>query len=178
MAVPLADNYTSGKQLQDSRQGIRPQHAHNEPPDTFFPVPPYEEVGGTRLPRDSRQCHRAPWLSSPDGQGHGLGRAVHAEPELFAELAQDGGAEGDVDDLELVRHEDALPGEEGEAGAQSRSGRHQVKEGIDGSFVEQDRLQQREKCKRVRNLPFLQKVDLLSSQTINICKRQLLLLPG
>lgn len=61
-----------------------------------------------------------------------------------------------MDDLELVRHKDALPGEEGETGAQSGSGRHQVKEGIDGSFVEQDRLQQREKCKRVRNLPFLQ----------------------
>lgn len=56
-AVPFAGDYTSGKQLQDSRQGIRPQHPHAEPPDTFFPAPPYEEVGGTRLPRDSRQCH-------------------------------------------------------------------------------------------------------------------------
>lgn len=128
---------------------------------------------GCDYPGTAGNVTELPCLSSPDGQGHRLGRPVYAEPELFTELAQDGGAEGDVDDLELIRHEDALPGEEGEAGAQSGNGRHQVKEGIDGSFVEQDRLQQREKWKHVRNLPFLQKVDLLSSQTINICKRQL-----
>jgi len=78
---------------------------------------------------------------------------VHGDPKLLGELPQDGGAEGDVDVLQAARWDQALTGHEGKAGAQRCAWRHHVKESIDGSFVKQDCLQQREKQKCTRNPP-------------------------
>lgn len=83
-------------------------------------------------------------LSSPHSQRQRLRGSLHTELEFFRELPQDGGTDGDPDDLMLERQKHALPGGKGEAGAQSSLWIDNAEGSLNNSSVEQEHLQQQQ----------------------------------